>query len=278
MVNFKTSGDARPVAYVAKNKQRVKQYNDVVYLKNSDTFELELFNPTQFKVLAKIELNGISIGSGIVLRPAERVFLDRYINEAKKFLFETYEVEGENKEVLKAIEKNGLVSIKFFKEDTYVPIIQPPSNPYWYNHIYNSGTPLNGNIFNTCDNNGLIGGSSSVNCFYSDSNGCGSVSMDGLGTLTTSASTTKLSGGQSTNSLRKDSIETGRIEKGGKSEQTFDYDNSKFEYIHSWSSEWKLLPESRKAVVVEDLVQYCTVCGRRKRDKERYCPMDGNKF
>ena len=274
MANFKNVGDATPAAYVSKNKQRIKQYKDVVYLKNSETFELELFNPTQFKVLAKIELNGISIGSGIVLRPAERVFLDRYINEAKKFLFETYEVEGENKEVLKAIEKNGLVSVKFFKEDSYIPTVQINDN-YWYNHVYNSGTPLNGNIYNTCDNNGLIGGSSSVNCFYSSEVGS-SLTMDGI--LTTSASTTKSVGGQSTNSLRKDSIETGRIEKGGKSDQTFDYDNSKFEFIHSWKSEWKLLPESRKAVVVEDLVQYCSSCGRRKRDKERFCPSCGNKF
>ena len=274
MTNFRNVGDATPVAYVVKNKQRVKQYDGTVYLKNKETFELELWNPTQFKVLAKIELNGISIGSGIVLRPAERVFLDRYINEAKKFLFETYEVEGEYKEVLKAIEKNGLVSVKFFKEDTYIPTIQLGDT-----YIYNGGSgnnPFKYNQFNTCENNGLIGGSSSANCFYSSEVGS-SVSMDGI--LTTSASTTKLSGGQSTNSLRKDSIETGRIEKGEKSDQTFDYDNSKFEFIHSWKSEWKLLPESRKAVVAEDLVLYCGNCkSKRKKDSHKFCPYCGEAY
>jgi hypothetical protein len=58
-----------------------------VYLNNGDEFEIELFNPTISKVMAKIDLNGISIGPGVVLRPGERVFLERYINEAKKFLF-----------------------------------------------------------------------------------------------------------------------------------------------------------------------------------------------
>ena len=106
-----------PSAYVTKGKQRIKQYDKSVYLNNGDEFEIELFNPTQNKVLAKIEINGNNIGgSGIVLRPGERVFLERYLNEAKKFLFETYKVNGSNSDVLKAIENNGDLSVKFYSE------------------------------------------------------------------------------------------------------------------------------------------------------------------
>ena len=83
-VNTQTGG-ARPEAFVTKGKQRLKQYTDTVYLNNGDEFEIELYNPTKNKVLAKVEMNGNSIGAGIILRPGERVFLERFLNESKKF-------------------------------------------------------------------------------------------------------------------------------------------------------------------------------------------------
>ncbi len=109
-----TKGWVVPQSFITKSKQRLKQHVDTVYLKNGDEFEIELFNPTQNKVLAKIELNGVSIGSGIVLRPGERVFLERYLDDAKKFLFETYIVNGNNNDVQQAIAKNGDVTVKFY--------------------------------------------------------------------------------------------------------------------------------------------------------------------
>lgn len=69
-------------------------------MKNGSEFELELFNPKQTTILAKIKINGSYIGGGgIVLRPGERVFLERYLDDAKKFLFETYNVDGGSSEV-----------------------------------------------------------------------------------------------------------------------------------------------------------------------------------
>ena len=35
-------GNVSPVAYIAKNKQRIKQYQDTVYLKNGDIVEIEI--------------------------------------------------------------------------------------------------------------------------------------------------------------------------------------------------------------------------------------------
>ena len=115
-ISVNTTGLAVPQSFITKSKQRLKQHIDTVYLNNGDEFEIELFNPTQNKVLAKIEMNGNSIGNGIILRPGERVFLERYLDEAKKFLFETYVVNGNNKEVQDAIENNGDVVIKFYNE------------------------------------------------------------------------------------------------------------------------------------------------------------------
>jgi hypothetical protein len=62
------SGSVVPQSFITKSKQRLKQHIDTVYLNNGDEFEIELFNPTQNKVLAKIELNGKSIGNGKIGR------------------------------------------------------------------------------------------------------------------------------------------------------------------------------------------------------------------
>ena len=97
MAYFTAQGSVTvPTSFITKGKQRLKQNIDTVYLKNGDEFEIELFNPTQNKVLAKIEVNGNSIGNGIILRPGERIYLERHLGESKKFLFETYTVEGDS--------------------------------------------------------------------------------------------------------------------------------------------------------------------------------------
>jgi len=131
-----TKGWVVPQSFITRSKQRLKQHIDTVYLNNGDEFEIELFNPTQNKVLAKIELNGKSIGNGIVLRPGERVFLERYLDEAKKFLFETYVVNGNNKEVQESIAKNGDVVVKFYDEMTTYPYY----SPIWVNGFVSSNT------------------------------------------------------------------------------------------------------------------------------------------
>ena len=121
-----------PTAKVSLRKNVLKVYNidgeDVVYLPKGAQFEIELFNPTHGRVLAKIELNNKNISnSGIVLKPGERVFLERYLDEDRKFLFETYEVE-DSLEVKEAITNNGLILVTFY-EETVV-------NPFLVNTIY----------------------------------------------------------------------------------------------------------------------------------------------
>ena len=101
----------QPTAHITVEKKRIKQYDDIVYLSDQKEFELELYNPTNGKILAKIEVNGKSIGNGIILRPCERVFLERHIDVAKKFLFETYSVERNDPNLKNAIANNGSVEI-----------------------------------------------------------------------------------------------------------------------------------------------------------------------
>jgi hypothetical protein len=273
-ISVNTTGFAVPQSFITKGKQRLKQHVDTVYLNNGDEFEIELYNPTQNKVLAKIEMNGNSIGNGIILRPGERVFLERYLNEAKKFLFETYTVDGKNEEIQRAIAENGDVTVKFYNEmisnyGTYssgsgtVTI----TNPAWIN----TGSPFTYTTHNTLGTNTFNPTSittTGTNAFYTSNSSLTS------GTFSTSNTVLK------TNSLKKSrSIETGRVEKGSNSDQSFTYDNSSFSTFPFQTNWWKLKPQSTKPIVREDLVTYCTECGcRRKKDSHKFCPHCGTKF
>ena len=74
-------------------------------------------------------------------------------------------------------------------------------------------------------------------------------------------------------------LETGRVEKGSDSDQSFTYDNSTFNTFATWSNWWKIKPVSEQVMVKEDLVTYCTECGsKRKKDSHKFCPHCGTKF
>lgn len=239
-MNYTTSkGSVVPQSFITKGKQRLKQHIDTVYMNNGDEFEIELFNPTQNKVLAKIELNGKSIGSGIIVRPGERVFLERYFDEARKFLFETYVVNGDDENVQNAIQKNGDVIIKFY--DQYYSNFDYTYSNIIYDNFNGTFTTLRS--FNTTNTTSF--NSNDTLCFSS------------LGDLK----------------------ETGRVEKGSKSDQTFNTDSTIFNSFPTKSDWWKIKPNSTKVMVREDLVVYCTECGsKRKKDSHKFCPHCGTKF
>lgn len=264
-----TTRDTVPCAFVTKKKQRVKQFNKTVYLQNGDEFEIELFNPTTNKVLAQIELNGNSIGAGIVLRPGERVFLERYIDTARKFLFETYEVNGNNPDVRKAIEYNGNVSVKFYGEyisyyaNPFYPIYEPIKwgNPidFGYPFFYHStGYPPTYNSYTTSCKGTSMGNISSSAIY--------NVAEMASAPIPIKASISN-----------EPKIETGRIEKGSHSNQSFQYDGTTFNTYWSWISEWKILPLSQKLYTKEDLNSLvCGVCGRLRKNDHKYCPNCGS--
>lgn len=227
-----------PTAHITKNKQRLKQFTNYVYLKDGDEFEIELFNPSSEKILAVIEINGKKISnSGIVIRPGERVYLERYLSENKKFLFQTYLIDENNDLVKKAVEDNGSVFVKFYNKSDNLP--------YYNSFTFSSNSYPYTNYLGTFDSNNIP--------------------------ITTINSTA----GSFTTSLS----ETGRVEMGSTSNQSFvnDYDNymvTPFYYVG-----WKLLPESKKEVTQDNIKVYCTECGsKRKKDSFKFCPHCGTKF
>jgi hypothetical protein len=277
-----------PCAYISKDRKRLKQFGQTVYLNNGEEFELELFNPSSTTVLAKIKLDGSYIsGGGIVLKPGQRVFLERYLDDARKFKFETYEVDGTSNEVLDAIAGNGDVVIDFF--DEY-------KQPVWNNPITYVGGSFGGpvHIYNSNPvtlTGGYVGNTTTTNINYSSTNTAGvsfnttSMSNTFAGpNLRSATSRLKKSKGNSRSEvtmdmLSMDSLETGRVEKGGSSDQSFKTVDKTFNHHTCASSVWKILPMSQKVYEKQDLKVYCTNCGKkRKKDSDKFCSSCGNKF
>jgi Zn finger protein HypA/HybF involved in hydrogenase expression len=260
--NYSVGVNPNPEAYITKGKNRIKQHTDVVYLNDGDQFEIELFNPKIISVLAKIKINGNYISNrGLVVKPGQRIHLDRYIDEAKKFLFNTYEVNGDNQQVMEAIQNNGLVEIEFYDETVLsginfgnsgtsnFPWNQPNYIPNHF-YYYNTSFPINPYTV-TCDNS------------------LGAVGANGVSGVD----------GQPKLKSTYNKIETGRVEKGEASNTKLKNVNMDFSSFSSHSITWKILPNSQKPVEVAELRNYCTGCGARiKKTNWKFCPTCGNEL
>ena len=269
-----------PLAKIAVNKSLLKEYSNseyarVVYMKNNSEFQIQIFNPYDYTIGADISINGKRMSNRIIIKPGQRIWLERYIDEPRKFLFSTYEVENTG-EARHAIRNNGLINISFYKEKPYVePVHIYKSEPTWYNYgptvLYN-------------------------NCLDSEVNFCSSVTK-GLGDIATTATAAtaatysadsiqgtrsrsmaklgldaELDGARNINAT----IETGRIEKGSHSNQEFENVFIDFEYCSFALETIQILPESQKPYTDKDLKKvYCVNCGRKLNTKYKFCPYCG---
>lgn len=249
-----------PTARIAVKRNVLKQYRvdnqDVVYLKKGSEFEIELFNPLQETILAEIHLNNKEIGGGgLVLRPGERVFLERYLTEDRKFKFEVYQVEN-SEEVKQAVTFNGLVTIKFFREKrdlrirTYTNIINTP----WYV----SSTPFYG---------GLTVGNSL------DTISCNAANLNGV--VSSFNSSVKDSSIKATKSL-----DTGIIAKGNTSQQDLIESFEEFQEYPFSTINVKILPDSQQVFSTDEIKyrKYCSECGSKLKPNDKFCSNCGTKI
>lgn len=267
-----TTQVGNPTAHITKKKSRLKIYKGHnVFLNDGDNFELELYNPKQKSVLVKIKLDGFYISqSGIVIKPGQRIFLERFLDTQNKFKFSVYQVANtaENK---RAIDLNGDVRIEFYDEQT--PSFNPIhlTNGSWNTgwSTINTGTPyMGGNMFVTTS----MGTSNIPTSFYSNTTPTGPNIRSKFDTSNT------LLSGKPRNLKSKNSIDTGRVEKGEKSNQTFTNSYQNFEYYTTNVIEYKILPISTKNTTVEEIRQYCTECGVKVKKNYKFCPSCGNKI
>jgi hypothetical protein len=309
-----------PTAVIAVNKSRIKLYNKntdspTYYLQKGQEFEIELFNPTQETILAKIILNNKPLSQGgLVLRPGERVFVERYLDVPKKFLFDTYEV-SDSKEVQKAIEKNGDFKVQFFKEQIRNTInintgtfrgFTTINNLVNGNCTYSTTTLGNTSLgisttstanMNTIDsapdvryrgivntsNSAPIVGGASGNISTSSTNFCNtSASMDWMQqemerTLDIPQNKKQI---LARSASPKKTVETGRVEKGSDSDQKIKQVQMDFSPFAFHTVEAKLLPISQKISTSKDLNvrQYCTNCGHKASKGDKFCSSCGTKM
>jgi hypothetical protein len=251
------ASNSKPGAWIVSStdKGRKSIKNGKVFLNDGDEFEIELFNPLTVSVLADIKLNGQSISkTGLVVKPGQRVYLDCFIDDRKKFKFSTYEIDG-GLESLDATQNNGVLEVFFYKEDVITLnnwqrrfdriIVEKhyPYNPYPYNPytIYGSSGTFGGSTFTTNGSN-VLGTITTSNAHYSSNNiNCSYTSHVDLPNL-------NIAGSLSTNS-----IETGRVEKGEKSKQKFTEVDMEFEKHYIASTIIQILPESRKPAEVKTM-------------------------
>ena len=302
------TGPSAPQAQICINKSRLKIYNKektpTYYLEKGSEFQIELFNPTSYTILAKIQLNGKQISQGgLVLRPGERVFLERYLDVAKKFLFDTYEVAN-TAEVKKAIEDNGDFKVEFYKERQSYPYVTlmntttiiPNSFPWNNNPIYptlNGGTGqyydsgvkyFNTNSNITLDSNSTstsIGSSGSYFDTSMSTYNCNNASLTSGSYSSNSMEQTKSLDPLRSFAKKKErkSIETGRVEAGSSSTQQIQTVEKSFELWAFHSIEYKLLPLSQKVNTIEDVFikRYCHNCGAKQKPEFKFCPSCGAK-
>lgn len=271
----------RPEAYITVKKNRLKLYDGKNhYLKNKTNFEIELFNPTRENVLAKIWVNDKLISPvGLIVKANQRAYLERFIDVAEKFQFNTFEVDNV-KETSTARATNGLIKICFFKEINTTPapyILNEYHFPKYdyYNslpkyggtgtHYYRSGNGLTTSTLNLgCETNtiGAVAKGVTSNAFYCNT-------MQSANPAFTLTSTVAV----------PDSIETGRVASGPKSGQSFttaygEYADTSYEtYIY------QLLPESLKAIAdVNTIRTYCECGTRIKKTSWNHCPECGAKL
>ena len=261
----------KPSAWIVtpNDKGRKSIKSGKVFLNDGDEFEIELFNPLTVSVLADIKLNGQSISkTGLIVKPGQRVYLDCFIDDKRKFIFKTYEVDG-SQESIDATQNNGLLEVFFYKEDVitldnwkskfdtiivekWYPVYYP-SYPVWRSNIwYGSSSPVYGSCVTTNGTN--FSGSltnpktTTDNAFYSSN------SINSSYTTGVDLSNLNIGESLSSNSMPiNSSLETGRIEKGEASKQQFTEVEMDFEKHYIVSTIIQILPESRKPAEVKDV-------------------------
>lgn len=260
-----------PEARICINKGRIKIYNNLnVYLKDGDEFQLELYNPTSERIVAFIEMNNKKISQrGIVLRPGERAFLDRFIDEPKKFKFETYVVSN-TQQNQDAVANNGNIKVSFHTERQYNQnYTYTISSPTWTinNGTGNGwyGTTTNSNFATstyTSTSSAIIG---SASAFF------GAAVANGI--------SDKVYGSAGlAPQMKKSKLETGEVIKGEKSDQDLKETHGDFNWWASTIIEYKILPISQKMVETKDIKRYCSECGTKAKENHKFCANCGEKL
>ena len=266
------------LAKIAISKNLIKEYKNsnserIVYLNDGTEFQIYLKNPYQTHLGIKIYVNNQAIGGNmLVLRPGQSFWLDRFLNDNKKFLFSTYDVEN-TQEMRYATNNNGKVKIEFYHEKEETPyfsakIVEPSYDLSSVTATYNSDT------INTCRSSRSFNNPINTCCYST-------VTIESSANAATNPKLTSMSYDTSVSAKNTNDsyLETGRVEKGGVSRQEFDYCDINFDYYAFKTENILILPLSRKQIHAEETRRrYCSQCGKKVNPKDKFCSNCGAKL
>jgi len=236
------------------NEQKIYKEN-TIFLNDKQEFEIKFSNLSPNDVAVSIKLNGEKSNNLLVIKNGQKFVIDRFLDDNKKMIFNTYDVDGNDTDVLNAIKNNGTVEISFYRKiQNYQPINWFNSNTtttVFPNYNYPTYTTNTGNV------NINLSGSISTNQLYAN-NVSEYINLYSQSPV----------------------LETGKVEKGEKSKQEFTSTNGDFELIPFKTITYKLLHVSQKETITsQDIRIYCTDCGQRKKKQHhKFCPNCGTKY
>lgn len=263
MTHTYLSSGRQPTAIITSHNSERKVYQgNTVYLNDGDNFEIRLFNPLSEKIGVEIRFNDQKKSNQLlIMNPGQDYILDRFIEEQRKMIFDTYFINGDNPDAVSAAANNGKVEILFYKEKTrWNP---PPWNPptwsytsgwdnisgqptYKFSNLRSSGTKSSSDYvtYNSSDENIFFTGGAQLGMYKS---------LD-----------------ESSNDL-----ETGRVEKGDHSNQYFQQVEIEFETYPFHTITYWLKPTSTKPIYTRQIKHHCSKCGARIKEKYNFCPVCG---
>lgn len=272
-----------PSVDILVNGQKRKIYGknkDKIYLNDGDNFQLKIFNPLTTRIGMQLKMNSEVDASILVINPGQSIVVDRFIGTNKKMKFSTYVVDKNNPLVKQAISENGKLEITFWNENVYY-------NTITYTTPFGSTAIPHLNLFGSYTNVAQSGMANSIDYNTNFNITSGSwIDEQSLCIGDQSSNTAKLS-------------ETGRIEKGEKSNQHFSQTHFQAGTIIC-NYIFKLLPFSEKKVEATQPQQvfnpylintnsyiksvgrdYCpnTKCNYRiRKNNWTFCPLCGTKI
>ena len=183
-----------------------------------------------------------------------------------------------------AIDKNGWVKIEFYHERENKPFQYNPGSITWVNgnnygsyDLYSSTCSASKSNVRSVDT--VL---NAATCYY-----------DASSSITASSACTDrcevdasidsldldINANRSLHKRSRKSIETGRVEKGSRSNQEFEYCDIDFEYYSFKTESIHILPTSQKKVSVEETRRkYCSQCGKKVSPKDKFCSNCGAKL
>lgn len=196
--------------------------------------------------------------------------------------FDTYHIDGNNDVAVEAAAKNGLVEIKFYKEEqvynsrgfSTFTTSNCNTRHYDYATLRNTGMVFSSPGIFSQETDMSFSDDNTTNAYYSATlDSCDAGDLSDYVCESTSDVDYNDFVNEHTKSLKSKKLETGRVEKGEESNQTLKTEDVTFSYNPFHTLIYEMKPISTKPQNINEVRNYCPMCKYRIRKSNwNYCP------